>query len=103
MSVRPSDPWTSNYADLSIRNAAATQREIILSVYRDYPDGLTDEEAAEIAKVQGCWWKRCSELRQHGLIVDTGRVRAGAAGRPRIVCRVPAPHPTTLFEMGGTR
>lgn len=99
MSVRPTDPWTSGHAERSIRDTAATQRELILAVYRTNPDGLTDEEAAEIAGVRGCWWKRCSELRQLGMIFDTGRVRAGAAGRPRIICAIHTVR--TLFPMGG--
>lgn len=101
MSVRPTDPWTSEFADNSVRGSATTQREIILAAYRAHPDGLTDEEAAEIAGVRGCWWKRCSELRQQGLIFDTGRIRAGAAGRPRIVCAIHTV--STLFPMGGTK
>lgn len=98
--VRVTDPWTSSYADRSIREAAVTQRETILRAFEQHPDGLTDEEAAAVAGVGGCWWKRCSELRQQGLIVDSGRVRKGTAGRPRIVC-VPA-SAMTLFPMGGT-
>lgn len=97
--VRVTDPWTSGYADMSVRGSAVTQREILLRVFEDNADGLTDEEAAAVAGVGGCWWKRCSELRQQGLIVDSGRVRKGAAGRPRIVC-VPA-SAMTLFPMGG--
>ena len=98
--VRVTDPWTSGYADRSVRDSSATQREIIMRAFEQHPDGLTDEEAAAVAGVGGCWWKRCSELRSLGLIVDSGRVRKGTAGRPRIVC-VPATA-MTLFPMGGT-
>lgn len=101
MSVRPTDPWTSDHADGSVRGVAATQRELILAVYRTNPNGLTDEEAADIAGVRGCWWKRCSELRQQGMIFDTGRVRAGSAGRPRIICAIHTVR--TLFPMGGIK
>jgi hypothetical protein len=51
--------------------------------------GLTDLEAAEAvdADRDSCWWKRCSELRKAGLIVETGETRPGSRGRARIVCR----------------
>lgn len=63
----------------------------LLEAFRSSADGLTDEEAAEIAglHVRTCWWKRCSELRAAGLIVETGRTRKGSSGRQRIVCVVP--------------
>lgn len=96
--ARKSDPWTSKYADHSVRDSAVTQREILLRVFNQHESGLTDEEAAAIAGVGGCWWKRCSELRSLGLIVNSGQVRKGTAGRPRIVC-VPATA-VTLFPMG---
>jgi hypothetical protein len=96
VTARHSDPWTSHAAAISIRQTAKSQREAILAAYADYPNGLTDEEAASIAGAKGCWWKRCSELRAEGLIVDTGYVRNGSAGRARIVCAVPIP--ATLFH-----
>lgn len=51
--------------------------------------GLTDLEAARAvdADPESCWWKRCSELRAAGLIVDTGETREGTRGRARMVCR----------------
>lgn len=97
MSARTTDPWTSKAAAHSIQNSAHTQREIIMDAYRAHPDGLTDEEAASHAGVGGCWWKRCSELRALGMIVDTGQVRIGISGRARIVCT--AANFTTLFPM----
>jgi hypothetical protein len=93
--ARKTDPWTSAAADRSVRDAATTQREMIYSAYEQNPAGLTDEEAAAFVKATGCWWKRCSELRQQGRIVDTGKVRVGSAGRPRIVCAIPSA--STLF------
>lgn len=50
-------------------------------------DGLTDEEAAYMATLPrtSCWWKRCGELRQMGLIEATPARRKGEAGVERIV------------------
>lgn len=58
--------------------------------------GLTDEEAHKAANIpdRSCWWKRCGELRQHGLIepmvsADGSQVfRTGDAGAIRGVCVV---------------
>lgn len=58
--------------------------------------GFTDEEAAEWAGLlRSCYWKRCGELRQDGLIEvipqpspDGVLTRIGSAGSPRIVCRI---------------
>jgi len=85
-SARGTEAWTSHAAATSMRGAAVTQREMLLEVYEANPAGLTDEEACALAAIPG-GWKRCSELRALGLILDTGRARAGSSGR---VCRVPA-------------
>lgn len=54
-------------------------------------DGLTDEEAADLADgvpYRSEFAKRCSELREAGLIVPTGATRKGVAGHERIVSQI---------------
>jgi hypothetical protein len=85
---RTTDPETSHAAFQSILVTASNQRGKLLLPYRYATDGLTDEEAQERSgvPVRSCWWKRCSELREVGLIVATGDVRKGQAGVERMVC-----------------
>jgi hypothetical protein len=93
---RRTDPETSHQAAASVVVTARNQRGRLLaahataSQYVSY-DGLTDEEAMENA--QGVaptseFAKRCSELRDAGLIVPTGATRKGGAGIPRIVSKI---------------
>lgn len=66
---------------------AGSQKAKLLAVYAsgDY----TDERAAEAAGLlRSCYWKRCGELREDGLIVDTGRTETGDAGVARIVSTI---------------
>jgi hypothetical protein len=54
-------------------------------------DGLTDEEAMEVAEgvsPKSEYATRCSELRTAGYIVDTGQDRKGDSRLPRIICRI---------------
>lgn len=99
-SARTRDPWTSHVAAGSVQSAAVTHRETLLKVYADNPDGLTDEEACNLAGIPSAW-RRCSELRALGLIEDTGRSRPQSSGRHGRVCRaVHNPIATeTLFLM----
>ena len=79
---------TSVEADSHMTPSAPTLRAKLLEMYvKAGNDGLTDDEAARDAGVlDTCYWKRCHELRQQGLIVNTGRKRIGLSGRKRIVC-----------------
>lgn len=85
--------------DVSYRSG--TQKYRLLEVYQSaYPEPLTDEEAALKAGLSmvSCYWKRCGELRQDGLIeVVTDAeghpvTREGTAGVKRIV---------SVFRKGG--
>lgn len=53
-----------------IKIRKGTQTAKLLKAYYDAAMPLIDEEAAMNARVpiRSCWWKRCSELRQAGLI-----------------------------------
>lgn len=96
---RSSDPDTSRRAEpTEVR--AGTQRARLLAAFALEPavDGLTDEEAADLADgvpYRSEFAKRCSELRAAGLIepcVDGGTsmpvTRKGVAGHYRIVCQI---------------
>jgi hypothetical protein len=98
---RTSDPGTSHAAEVSVRITGDNQRGLLLKAFRDRAAdaaeaedddrGLTDEEAANRAVGVSLWSeyaKRCSELRDAGLIVQTGETRKGDAGRPRIVSAI---------------
>lgn len=92
--ARDTDPATSHNATEQILIKAGTQRAVILGAYYSQAaldrDGLTDDEAQEVSGVSilSCWWKRCSELREGGYIAPTGKVRNGAAGVDRMICKV---------------
>ena len=91
--ARNSDPVTSrsvaNNPALQVR--WGSQRMKILLAYAEAVDGLIDEEAGErtgLLQQRSCYWKRCGELRQTGLIEDTGLTRMSSAGQGVIVCRI---------------
>lgn len=91
--IRTPDHSTSKAGARAVAYRAGSQKARLLDAYRGFPrDGLTDEEAAEVAglrlKPSCCWWKRCNELRQDGRIEPTGAERMGTAGSPRMVCRI---------------
>jgi len=80
--ARSSDPATSKISALIPRE---NQRMRVLRSYAHGP--LTDEEAGEWSGVRGAW-KRCSELRQLGLIVTSGTTRDSSTGSAMQVCRI---------------
>lgn len=85
---RASDPTTSHLAAQEIRVTARNQRGRLLRGFVGYPQGLTDEQAAERAEgvsLNSEYSKRCSELRAAGLIAPTGETRTGRAGVQRLV------------------
>ncbi len=79
---------TTKIADNLISKKAPNLRMKILQAYIEAgSQGLTDCEAAEkMGMLDTCYWKRCNELRQEGLIIDTGNKRKGLKGVLRIVC-----------------
>jgi hypothetical protein len=92
--TRNPDHSTSVEGAASVKYRAGSQKDRLLAVYRaQWPFGFTDEEAAEQAGLlNSCYWKRCNELRQDGMIIPavvaTGEpyTRKGKAGVSRIVC-----------------
>ena len=89
--TRRHDHVTSVAGAQAVSYRAGSQKERLLRAYRYAgPDGLTDEEACVLAGIslRSCYWKRCSELREDGVITLTGRSRPGDAGVPRIICTI---------------
>lgn len=87
---RRSDPDTSAAGGDSVAYRAGSQKARLLREYAVSLD-LTDEEAAGAAglSMRSCWWKRCSELRQDGMIEPVpGAKRLGTAGDYQMVCRI---------------
>lgn len=71
-------------AEAVTRRAPNQRQRLLLVFYRAGDMGLTDEEAAALAGLDGsCYWKRCGELRTVGLIAFTGQKRVGRAGVSR--------------------
>jgi hypothetical protein len=78
-----------NHFDVPHNIATGDERSRYDVIREEGRDGYTDEEAAGVAHVSHVgYWKRCSELRNLGLIEDTGRTRPGVAGTPQMVCRI---------------
>lgn len=86
--VRRSDPATSREAARLIRPGSA--RHALLAAHNGHRDGLTDEEAALIARLSltSEYATRCSELMRAGLLVDTPMARVGSSGMSRLVRRI---------------
>lgn len=84
---RATDPETSRQVKPI---GVGSHRAILLSQYFYATLGLTDEEAGARAVLDGHdikgYWKRCSDLRTLGLIVDTGTRRTLLSGSQGIVC-----------------
>lgn len=88
---RLTDPDTSRQIR---RSAISSQCMVLLSFYRQSSIGLTDEQvacqAAEADHRINGYWKRCSDLRRLGLIVDCGVRRTLSSGSSGMVCAITA-------------
>jgi hypothetical protein len=87
--VRHTDPPTSQQAAASKDNRLrwGSQRYKLLVAFSVGAD-MTDEEAGKVTGLyaaRACYWKRCGELRDLGLISDTGRTRPSDCGHEVIV------------------
>ena len=90
---RSTDPDTSHEAEASIRESAKSIRTKLLWIYYDYPNGLTDEEVGKISGYRDTnvgYWKRCSDLRNAGLISWTGEYGYAESGRRQRIHRISA-------------
>lgn len=87
--VRNTDPQTSRDAAEDVQPADIWT---VLDVHRRHPDGVTDHELAAITgRVQTSVGKRRGELRDLGLIEDTGTTRLSPSGAPCSVWRITPP------------
>lgn len=80
-------PDTSRAAAEALQpDAARLRTEVLLAIRRAGADGLTaDEAAARLGLSPLSTRPRCTELRQAGLIADSGRRWPNASGRQAIV------------------
>jgi hypothetical protein len=90
---RVSDPKTSKEAYEKQSISRTSQQWACLAVYGSYmPKGATDDEVgvmSGLAEKGAGYWKRCSELRRMGFIVDTGLTRTNpVSGAKQMVCRI---------------
>ena len=85
--VRATDPDTSRAAAIDARVNADTHRARVLgALHAAGTDGLTDFELADrLGLQQTSAGKRRGELRDAGLVVDSGRKRPAPSGSAAIV------------------
>lgn len=88
--TRTDDYSTSVDGAESVKMRATSQQWKLLVVFASWGHlGCTDEAAASGAHLtRSCYWKRCGELRQMGLIEFTGEKVKGEAGVPRLVSAI---------------
>lgn len=87
---RSSDPQGSVNGAKHIRPKVGSQMHSLLIAYMGSPVyGLTDEEACEIRGIHH-GWKRCADLRRHGLIAPNGEMRPTSSGVMAMVCCITA-------------
>jgi hypothetical protein len=81
--ARRDDYATSRAGAESVKYRAGSQKAKLLAAFASSA-GLTDEQAATQAglSMRSCFWKRCGELRDAGLIIFTGEQRVGSSGTP---------------------
>ncbi len=89
--VRANDPDTSWEAALGRLGGKAADRRAALEWLFVRPDGLTDFELGEVmGRQQTSAGKRRGELRDLGLVVDTGQRRPAPSGSSAIVWAITA-------------
>ena len=92
---RSSDPDTSVEGAKDVKPRQGSQMALLLSAYAQHRIfGLTDEQAGQESglaqRPRCCYWKRCSDLRNAGLIEDTGDRKEGSSGSLMMVSRITA-------------
>lgn len=91
---RSGDHASSIEGARAVAARAPSQKIKLLIAFRTAgEDGLTDEEAADIAGLNNgisCWWHRCTDLRHDGLIWEKRptEYREGRAGVKRIISAI---------------
>lgn len=84
--ARSTDPVTSHLAAIDASSRAQTNRDLALATLRSHPSGLTDFDLADLTGIaQTSIGKRRGELRDAGLVEDSGRHRPSPSGSAAIV------------------
>jgi hypothetical protein len=88
--ARATDPDTSVAGARDVKVRAGTQMARLLAAYADFgTDGCTDHQASLRAGLSHTgYWKRCADLRDAGLIEDTGARVMGHQGSHVMTCRI---------------
>jgi hypothetical protein len=80
---------TSRAAAVQVKPTKSLDHRRVLDALEEAPDGLTaDEIAAIYGEVFNKFRPRCSELRLHGKIEETGSIRPSYLGNQQIVWRL---------------
>jgi hypothetical protein len=92
---RSVDPDTSREGAKDVRPRQGSQMALLLGAYANHRIlGITDEEAGQesglASRPRCCYWKRCSDLRNAGLIEDTGDRKEGSSGSLMMISRITA-------------
>lgn len=86
--ARRTDPDTSWGAASDVSSKVDTHRALVLKTLRSYPHGLTDFELGDLLGLQQTSaGKRRGELRDSGLVEDSGKRRPAPSGSLAIVWR----------------
>lgn len=104
--ARRSDPSTSHAAASEIApKLGKIQQQLLLAFHSQAArNGLTPDEAEDVAGLHPGARRRISELHEAGLIEPTGEVRRGRSGKAqRVFVLAKSSHPDTLFPMGVSR
>ena len=86
---------TESGSAIAMRPTTHVLRELVLSILREHPDGLTDDEGAvRMTRVRPradrlTFGRRRQELCTAGLVRDSGRLRRTPSGRWAIVWIAP--------------
>jgi hypothetical protein len=87
--ARTSDPDTSHKAAERALSRGSEDRKQALEAHRAHPEGLTDFELGDLVnRQQTSAGKRRGELRDLGLVRDSGARRASPSGSSAIVWQI---------------
>jgi hypothetical protein len=98
--ARPTDPETSKAAAHRVEDATVVQQRVV-TLYRQHPEGLTDEELIALyartfdtdsrsIESKASPRKRRSDLTRAGILIDSGARRQLTSGRRGVVWTVAA-------------
>jgi hypothetical protein len=93
--TRADDIDTSVQAAEAVKRKLSARMQLVHDVLVEHPDGLTDEELTQIiigrghpAGGESSYRKRRTDLRNRGLVEDTGERRKNSRGAPVAIWRI---------------